>query len=242
MNKLVVLALIMIGCNGDIDERWELDHDRIIAVRAEPPGIEPGEKSQLDVLLGYEELPAEVRSPDFAQVVTPASLADILAFDGTHWVVTAPSAQRLDQVRGELGLLADAPIPLRVGIAVAWPTPVMSPMGNGFGAIKTVWLGREGINPLLDGLTIDGVQPAMDAELVFSKVKGAKTKLFVEANDGTDFVNWLSSCGTVHDFDLSSSAYVTADDPKDRLEGQFALVLRDALGGVSWRLWPCHVE
>lgn len=242
MKKLLVLSVVLFGCNADIDEPWELDHDRIVAVRAEPPGIEPGETSQLDVLLSYEALPAESRSPDFAQVVEPQSLADVLAFDGAHWVVTAPSAARLDQVRAELGLAADVPVPLRVGVAVAWPTPVASPEGNGFAAIKTVWLGREGINPPLNGLTIGGVEPEDDDEIVFSKEMGAKTKLFVEADDESDIVNWLSSCGTLHDFDLSSSAYVTADDPEDRLEGQFAIVLRDRLGGVSWRLWPCRAE
>lgn len=242
MNKLVVVAVLLIGCNADIDEQWELDHDRIIAVRAEPPGIQPGETSQIDVLLGYETLPAQVRPPDFAQVVTPQSLMDVLTFDGTHWVVTAPSAERLDQARRELGLLPGAPVPLRVGVAVAWPTPVVSPQGNGFGAVKTVWLGREGTNPPLDGLTIGDVAPADDAELVFSTAKAAKTRLFVEADDDHDIVNWLSSCGTVHDFDLSSSAYVTADDPKDRLEGQFAIALRDELGGVAWRVWNCRAE
>ncbi len=240
MTRLLVLAIVATGCNTDIDEPWELDHDRIIAVRAEPPAILPGETSQLDTLLGYEVGPVEVKSPDFAQVITPGSLADTVSFNGTHWVVTAPSEERLAQVRTELGLPAGEPVQLRVGVAVAWPTEVMSPEGNGFGAIKSVFLGREGINPPILGLTIDGVEPAADAEIVFSTDETVETRLFVEADDQSDIVNWLTSCGTMHDFDLHA-AYVTVA-AEDRVEGQLALVLRDSLGGVSWRVWPCRAE
>jgi len=253
---LLALSLAaLVGCNDDIDQPWELDHDRIIAVRAEPPAIEPGETSTIDVLVGYEKLEAEPnknaeqKRPDFVSVVTPMSLADTVRFDGDHWIVTAPSEARMAAVRAELGLRDDEPIELRLGIAVAWPNKVMSPDPRGFGAIKTVWLGREGINPLLNGITLDGVEmPADQTEIVFPKGdmgkdamgKAIKTRLAVEADEETDIINWLSSCGEVHDFDLPSS-YVTFST-EDRTEGQFALVLRDPLGGVSWRVWNCRVE
>lgn len=245
MIRIVALAALLIGCNVDVDEQWELDHDRIIAVRAEPPGIEPGETSRIDTLLGYETMPLEVKRPDVAQVVSPMSLADTLSFDGTAWVVTAPSEQRIAAARAELKLEADAPVPLVIGIGVAWPTPVMSPM-QGFGATKTVWLGVEYVNPTISGLTIDGVEAPPETEtLVFAKAKGSaappKTRFFVEADDQSDIVNWLTSCGTMHDFDLSASAYVTVEE-EDRTEGQFALVLRDELGGVTWRYWNCRAE
>jgi hypothetical protein len=249
VNRLAVLAVTalgLVGCNVDIDEPWELDHDRIIAVRAEPPGIQSGETSRLDVLLGYEELPLEVKRPDVAQVVSPQSLADLVRFDGTDWVVTAPSEERIAAARAELMIEGDAPVPLVLGIGVAWPTPVMSPM-QGFGATKTVWLGVEYVNPTINGLTIDGAEPPTeDVTLVFAKAKGSaapppRTALFVEADDQRDIVNWLTSCGTMHDFDLSASAYITVEE-EDRTEGQFALVLRDELGGVSWRYWNCRAE
>lgn len=240
MKRLLVLALALVGCNSDIDEPWELDHDRIIAVRAEPPGIEPGEQSQIDVLLGYETQAVEERAPDYAMVVSPESLAGVLAPDGGKWIVTAPTAAKLDEARAELGLLPDAPVPLRVGVAVAWPTPVQSPEGNGFGAIKTIWLGQEAVNPALNGLLIGGAEPDDDFEIVLPKNETAKTPLTVEADDQSDIVNWLTSCGAMHDFDLHN-AYLTWS-PDDRTEGQVALVLRDPLGGVAWRVWPCRVE
>lgn len=236
-----LVAIAVVGCNSDIDEPWELDHDRIIAVRAEPPSIEPGETSRIDLLLGYETLPTEEKRPDFVTVVSPESLANTVRFDGSDWIVTAPSAERLAAARAELRIDdPEAPVPLRLGIAIAWPTPVMSPEGNGFGATKVVWLGREGLNPPMNGLTIGGVEPAPDAEIVFPKTMGVKTLLHVEADDQMDIVNWLSSCGNVHDFDLHE-AYVTYET-EDRTEGQFAIVLRDPLGGVTWRVWNCRVE
>jgi hypothetical protein len=213
-------------------------------VRAEPPGITSGQKSKLDFLAGYETLPAEVKKPDFAQVVSPMSLASTLANDAGDWVVTAPSAAQLDAARMELGLAAGTPVPLTVGIAAAWPTPVVAPEGNGFAATKTIYLGEERANPTLSGLTIDGVEPPSDGEQITIMAgdpkKPYKTRLNVDADDSKQIVNWLSSCGTMHDFDLHA-AYITIEE-KDRTEGQLALVYRDEFGGVAWRLWPCVAQ
>lgn len=238
---IVLMALALVACTSDVDEPWELDHDRIIAVRAEPPGIMPGETSRLDVLLGYETMPTEQKTPDAAQVVSPASLAGTLVRDDSGWVVTAPSAEAIAAARTELGLEADAPVPLVIGVGVAWPTPVTSPTGNGFAATKTVLLGVESDNPEITGLTIGGTEPP-DAgeEIVISAAIDAETRLTVDADDTTDIVNWLSSCGTMHDFDLAK-AYITVEE-EDRREGELALVLRNERGGVTWRVWPCRAE
>jgi hypothetical protein len=243
VRALVIAALLVAGCTSDVDLQWELDHDRIIAVRAEPPRIMAGEVSTLRLLAGYETLPAEERAPDGAQVVSPMSLADTVSFDGQNWIVTAPNQQRIDAARTELGLDADAPVPLLVGIAAVWPTPVMAVEGNAFAATKTVFLGETAENPPIVGLTINGVEPETEqGELVFdASTETTKTPLSVSANDVTDIVNWLTSCGEMHDFDLATSAYITFG-PEDRTEGQLALVLRDSRGGVSWRLWSCRGE
>jgi hypothetical protein len=238
--KYALLLLALVACNVDIDEPWELDHDRIIAVRATPPGISPGETSTIDLLAGFETNPAVERRPDFVQVVSPMSLSDLVQpSGGGNWTVTAPTAERLDAARTELNIPAGMPVPLRIGVAAAWPTPVMSPEGNGFGAVKIVWLGISAPNPTLNGLTVNGVDAPEGASLVVPKAE--KVPLFVDANDEVQIVNWLSSAGTMHDFDLHS-AYLTFDDPEDKLEGQLAVVLRDALGGVAWRVWSIRAE
>ena len=56
----------------------------------------------------------------------------------------------------------------------------------------------------------------------------------------TDDVNWLTSCGTMHDYDLPQ-AYLRVE-LEDPMEGELAVVLRDARGGVAWRVWPIHAE
>src|SRR5439155_14347167 len=128
-------------------------------------------------------------------------------------------------------------VPLRVGIAAAWPTPVVSPMGNGFAAVKAVLLGVAGSNPTIEGLTINGADPGDDALVVSAT---GKTPLFVQADDSIDIVNWLTSAGTMHDFDLHN-AYLTFEKD-DMTEGQLAVVLRDNLGGVAWKLWAIRAE
>lgn len=233
---LVAAATALAACGADLDEPWQLAHDRIIAVRANPPRILPGEQSTIDLLLGYAEKPVEERGPDLAMVVSPTSLADVLAPDGGAWVVTAPDEDRLAAARAELGLEANEPVPLQVGVAVMWPYDVTAVDGRTFAATKTIYLGESAQNPELIGMMIDGSEPA--SELVVPKED--KVPLFVEADDKVDIVNWLTSCGEMHDFDLHSAYLkVLPDQPQD---GQLAVVLRDDRGGVTWRVWPIRAE
>jgi hypothetical protein len=244
VKRVLLLALVLAACNDDIDESWVLDHDRIIAVRAEPPGIVAGETSKLDLLAGYKDkaMPAETRKPDVATVVSPMSLASAVAFDGTDWVVTAPSDDAIAAARTELGLDADAPVPLTVGVAAAWPYPVVSPDPNGFAATKIVWLGEQRANPVLEGLTIEGMEmPPEGTPLVISAMKDYRTRFTVDADDEVNIISWLSSCGTVHDDDLRAAS-ISVDKDDDCTDSQLAIVLRAPDGGVTWRLWPLTAQ
>lgn len=237
MRALLVVALV--ACNADVDPPWQLEHDRIIAVRADPPRIVAGEQARIDLLVGFETQPVTTRAPDVAQVVSPMSMADTMAVDAGDWIVTAPSEERIAAARAELGLLPDAPVPVRVGVAAAWPNPVMSPNPAGFGAIKTVWLGESRQNPALAGLMINGAEPPLEGETIVVP-KDVKVPVFVEADDSKHIVNWLTSCGEMHDYDLHS-AYLTVG-PDDPQEGELAVVVRDEFGGVVWRVWPIRAE
>lgn len=234
---LVALAALAAGCNADVDEPWELAHDRIIAVRANPPRILPGETATLELLLGFAEAPVEQRAPDFAAVVSPQSLKDLVKPDAGEWVVTAPSEDQLAAARAELELEPGEPVPLQVGVGVTWPYPVTSIDGMTFGATKTVWLGDTAANPTLSGMLIDGAAPDAD-ELVVPK--DMNVPLFVEADDTIHIVNWLTSCGEMHDFDLHSAYLVVT--PESKQEGELALVYRDDKGGVTWRVWQIRAE
>ena len=56
----------------------------------------------------------------------------------------------------------------------------------------------------------------------------------------TDDVNWLTSCGNMHDFDLPQ-AHLRVE-PEDPQTGELAVVLRDDRGGVTWRVWPIEAH
>lgn len=225
---LTVLAALATGCVDDLVEPWQLDHDRIVAVRAEPPGIQSGERAELDALISTVGGPSAVLPPEGAMVVSPESLASTLSSEGGRWYVTAPGASQLAAARTELGLAADAPVPLMVGVAYG--------AGTLF-AVKQVQLGATLANPTLTAMMVDGAPADTAAEFVVGSL--IDVPLSVDASD-TDDVNWLTSCGTMHDFDLPQAyLHVEEDDPT---EGELAVVRRDEAGGVAWRVWPIRAE
>jgi hypothetical protein len=224
--KALVWALGVVvsvaACTDDLDPPWQLDHDRIIAVRATPPQIAAGERAVVDALVGFKGAPVAALSPDDATVVSPASLAGALARDADRWVITAPSAAELDAARAELGLAATAPVPLEIRVR----------HGGALTATKTVRLGGAADNPAMTDVQIDRASPGSAPVVVAPLVD---VPLTIPLDDATYDVTWLSSCGTMHDFDLPAAHLrVEADDPHD---GQLVLVVRDAFGGVNWRVW-----
>jgi hypothetical protein len=220
---LGVLLLALVGCTDDTDPPWQLDHDRIIAVRATPPRIAAGEQAVIDGLIGFHGAPVAEQSPEDAAVLSPAGLAAALRHDGGRWVVTAPGADELAAARAALGLAADALVPLQV--QVGYPGALR--------ATKTVWLGGAAANPAMTDVEIDRAA-ATQAALVVAPLRDVP--LSIALDDARYDVTWLSSCGTMHDFDLPTAFLrVEADDPAT---GQLALVVRDSDGGVSWQVWP----
>ena len=227
---LGAIALLALGaCDADLDEQWDLDHERIVAVRATPPGIVSGERSQIDALIGgVGQHPAEL-SPEIATVISPMSLAGTLGPDAGKWYVTAPDPAAIAAARAELGLEADAPVPLVVGVSYK---------GQSLLAYKTVFLGEARVNPTLDDMMIDGAAaPGGTTEIVVQPL--VDVRLSVKA-DLEDTVNWLTSCGTMHDFDLPNAYLrVEKDDPT---AGDLAVVRRVSDGGVAWRTWTIRAE
>jgi hypothetical protein len=218
------LLVLLVGCGGDLDPQWQLSHDRIIAVRATPPHLaNPGDTSSIDALLGFKGAPPTERSPDVVTVISPKALADALASSGGVWTVTAPAD--LGPARTELGLAAGAPVPMQLGIGFT----------NGFAATKIITLGEAGENPTLTHVLVNGVPPV--SPLAVAAL--TDIPLSVDADDLTENVNWLSSCGTMHDFDLAK-AYLRVEAP-DPQSGELGVVLRDGKGGVAWEFWSIAV-
>ncbi len=101
---LAMLALATAACVEELDPPWQLDHDRIVAVRATPPALEPGGRAELDALLSLKGAGTSERAPELAVVVSPMSLAGALAPEGGKWIVTAPDAAAIEAARAELRL------------------------------------------------------------------------------------------------------------------------------------------
>jgi hypothetical protein len=114
-------------------------------------------------------------------------------------------------------------------------------------AKKRVWLGRDLHNPApplasMDGATMpevatDGPRAGLAPEIV---VPAATDTYFSTTVDEGWRVNWLSSCGTLFQDDVNTSFLRVNDGDSD--EGELAVVVRDPLGGVAWRVWPVRSE
>ena len=224
----VATLAALAGCTQGIDPAWQLDHDRVIAVRATPPRIASGEVSELDALVGQKGQPPSDVDPDTTEVVSPTSLAGALGRPAAHWTVTAPGDDQLAAARTELGLDPGAPVPLR--LRVRFPD-------RGLSALKVVWLGEHADNPVIDPVTIDGMNGLAAAQL--SVAAGVDIPLVVDF-DASFNINWLTSCGTMHDFDLAM-AHLRVE-PEDPHTGTLAIVVRDPQGGVDWHMWPITAQ
>lgn len=228
MNRRVFIAVVLAGCTQDVDPAWQLDHDRVIAVRSTPPRIVSGEVAEIDALLGRNGQPPSEVDPQTAEVVSPTSLEGALARMSMRWTVTAPGDAQLAAARAELGLDAGAPVPLRLRVRFA---------ETGLVGLKIVWLGEHADNPTVDAITIDGMDGLVASQL--SVPVGVDIPLAVDLDDSYG-INWLTSCGTMHDFDLAR-AYLRVE-PTDPRSGSLAIVVRDDQGGVDWHLWPITAE
>lgn len=224
----LAIAVAAIGCTDDLDPPWQLDHDRIVAVRATPPALLPGEHATLDALIALVGEPTSERPPELATVLSPMSLAGAVTFTGGAWIATAPDEAKLAEARAELRLEPGKPVPLVVGVAY---------QGQALFATKTVWLGMSGANPSLDSMMIDGAPADTRTEIVVGILVDVPLSI---AADEDDDINWLTSCGTMHDFDLPQ-AYLRVE-LEDPTSGELAVVRRDSSGGVAWRVWPIRAE
>ena len=99
--------------------------------------------------------------------------------------------------------------------------------------LKVVWFGEHADNPVIDPVAIDNMNALAESQL--SVPAGVDVPLVVDFDDSYN-INWLTSCGTMHDFDLARAhLHIAPDDPQS---GTLAIVVRDSLGGVAWRIWP----
>ncbi len=224
--RYLPLLILLAGCLEGIDPKWQLDHDRLVAVRASSPHISPGESTTFDALVAHKGAPTDVESPLAIAIADPKDMMDIASLSA----VTAPDAARLDAERAELGLDPAAPVPVDV--------VMQFPDSNGIHLLakKTIYLGDTVANPTSVGEVLIAGAPPDPAITVPIDVD---VPMSVDAASDSD-VAWLTSCGTMHDDD-EHAAFLHVQ-PSDRKAGELALVVRDALGGVVWQVWPISAQ
>ncbi len=242
MRLFLVASLLLAGCIDEIDPKWALDHDHIVAMRTSKPGLMPGESALIDALVAHDGGPTTIEEPiEAAGVTTAPSLEGAIYTDGGRWYVYGPLEPTMAVARTELGLDPDEPIPLDVYAAFERDG------GEPMIAKKRVWLGRPLDNPSPPLASMDGsVMPEVATEgpragLAPEIVVPKETDVYFATTVGADWrVNWLSSCGTLFQDDVSTSFLRVLDE--DSQEGELAVVVRDPDGGVAWRVWPIRSE
>jgi hypothetical protein len=225
--KAALLLVLLVGCIDPIDPQWQLDHDRVIAVRATPPRIMPGERAELDALIARAGQLVSIEAPaNAAAIEAPPELQSVLRVEAGRWFVEAPDEAVLNQQRARMGFAEGAAVP--VSIYGMWPDGAGEPMY----ARKSVWLGGSAANPVMPSVTIDDApMPATDVIVPMER------DVYLSVDVPADWrVSWLTSCGQLFQDDVATSfLHVTDGDPT---EGQLAVVIRDPDGGVTWRAWP----
>ncbi len=222
MKRAVVAIAWLVACDNNTDPRWELHHDRIIAVRVTPPHLPAGASAAIDAFVTSGEAGVAVQSP--TQVTAPSPATSLVTTDGTTWQITAPDDDLIAEARAALGLPDGAPVPVEL-------TTTFEIDNLELVATKLVYFGDAADNPIVGAVTIDGVPPTDSITVPFD----TDVQLAIDA-DPTFTVNWFTSCGSLNDDD-NEHAVLLHVHPADRLVGQLAVVVRDTLGGVAWQSW-----
>lgn len=225
----VLLALLLVGCIDEIDPRWTLDHDHVIAARATPPRVRDGETVRLDALVAHEGRAPTIETPMTAELVAPEQFGGFVRTlsqepDGA-WRLEVPQLIRT----------TSGPMPVDVVLTFRDASPHRASR-EPFKVKKTVWVGEPTLNPVAPGILVDGM-PITD-EVVIPHGRD----VYIEVADVPEGmrVNWLTNVGTLFQDDVPR-AFVRATG-EERANGELVLVVRDDGGGVDWRVLPMRVE
>jgi hypothetical protein len=207
-----------------------LDHATILAVRAEPPRINAGEKARIDVLVSTAEgTPELIETPAIAVALPDERAPEMVEMNEGGSFVIAPPDEAIAAIRAAQGLPEDAPVPVSIDLSVTIS-------GVEKAATKMILLGDTAQNPTIGALVIDGTEYPEGP--VFVPV-GTKPRIGVVASgDGELTYAWYSSVGEL-DFYRSQTMTLDAIEAKS---GRIVVVVRDASGGASHRIYDVTVE
>ena len=130
------LALFALAACVDAGESSSsLNHEHVVAVRAQPAAIEPGGVATLDGLLAHADAPTTDEQPIVMTAKSPIALFTAVHFEFDHWQIECP--------------------------AVAEPTPLVVEMrfASGEVATKIVVLGDTHANPAAPAIGVPDPVP-----------------------------------------------------------------------------------
>lgn len=222
--RLVLAALLLTGCIDEIDARWMLDHDHVIAARATPPRVRDGETTVLDALVAHAGRAPTVEGAMTAELANPPSDFDgRLVQDATgQWLLDVPF--RLSRAGAEDIYPVDVVLTFRPSTNRASVDP--------YRVKKTVWIGEPTQNPPAP-MAIEVGDVEVTDEVVVPV--GKDVYIEVQAEPGQR-IHWLTNVGTLYQDD-HPRAYVHVEDG-DARTGELVVVVRDDVGGVAWRVVP----
>jgi len=227
MRLFPLVLLLSVGCIDEIDQRWDLDHDHVIAARATPPRVLEGQSVTLDALVAHEGRAPTIESPMRAELADPpADLSRSLTQDDLGaWHLDIFTLSRA-QPQG----------PIAVDVLLDFANQSNSRANlSPFKVKKTVWVGEPATNPDAPAILVDG------AEVTDELVLPLDRDVYIETPAGsTQRVSWLTNVGTLFQDDVARAfVRVAAEDAQS---GQLVLVIRDdSTGGVAWRVVPVRV-
>jgi len=112
--KRALLLMLVSACTNEVDPAWQLNHDRVIAVRMTPPRIATGEVATVDALIGRKDVAPNVVIPDAAAVDSPSGLDSLLVHTSTGWAITAPpNSASMREPPSRSGSRSRSPTPAR---------------------------------------------------------------------------------------------------------------------------------
>jgi hypothetical protein len=218
----IVCALSAGGCN-DLSQPWELDHARVLAIRATPPTVAPGQLVEVTALVLTADLTIAELGPEVVRVDQPYD--QLLSPTPRSPTLLAADQAIVDQARTLLTLAQTEVIPVPVSIQLQLPDSagVLEPIDS----IKTVRVGGFAENPVAPTVALNG-----DAVSQLQMSLQVKQRYVLEANVPTDNVNyaWFTSSGELK-FPQASRAELVIDKPGT---GTILVIARDDKGGVSW--------
>lgn len=226
MTRVLTIAtvLVAVGCN-DLSTPQELSHPQILAVRADPPIMPAGARSQLSVLVAGPDGEVQPEQTDWAVADAIPGVPPVGAIetdDDGVWFV-APAAT--DGVVG---------VAVQVTVRLADASSLVAIKGIGVGAPNPT------ANPSIDEVRIGDEAAAEDVDVRLARGAVTPISVAVAPGPGPDAeYSWYATIGEIGLYRRNPSEIIA---PEDAGTGWLYAVYRDGAGGVAWRRLPIVVE